>query len=530
MKGLIVLILLLTVLASGRVIVVPDSAATIQAGLNMAHAGDTVLVMPDEYEENITWPSTDGIKLCSATVPDSTTIAGGGNGRVISVGSGISRATVITGFTITGGKASSAAGLYLQGSPSIIGNRVVRNECHGERNYGGGIYCSSNTSPLIMGNEIAGNVCSDTNTWNYGGGIYISRDCTAEILLNLIAGNECAEGYWNYGAGIYVGSGGEPVVYQNVIRDNENKHGQRGHGAGIHSEGRSLVFCNLIAGNTNRSDLWNYGAGIKVSGPTTVNNNTITLNTCSGGNWAHGGGIYVGINDTGYVRNNIIVQNSASSGGGIYRYDNSGSVLFNSYNDVWSNAGGNYVNCSPGTGSISQDPLFVSGSVNDFYLAQVAAGQPTTSPCVDAGDTLLMTNPLNLDSLLHVWTTRTDSVYDMDAIDMGYHCPVAIPLGVAEERVPGFQGSRGPGDGARPAPNPFTEQVRFQFGRAAAGPVRLVIRDAAGRVVYEVGADRAVGLRWDGRDRQGNRVTAGVYFYRLAGDDWSASGRVLRLR
>ncbi len=524
MKRLILLILLLTVSASGRVIVVPDSAATIQAGLNMAHAGDTVLVMPDVYEENISWPSTDGIRLCSATGPDSTTISGGGNGRVISVGSGISRATVIAGFTITGGKASSAAGLYLQGSPSVIGNRVFSNECHGERNHGGGIYCSSNTSPLIMGNEIAGNVCSDTNTWNYGGGIYISRDCTAEILLNLVASNECAEGYWNYGAGIYCGSGSRPVIYQNVIIDNENKQGSRGHGAGVYADGYGLLFSNLIHDNRNRSGSWNYGAGISVNGTVTVINNTIVGNSCSGGSWAYGGGIFVYINDTGYVRNNIIARNSASSGGGIYRYDHAGSVLYNSYNDVWNNAGGNHVNCSPGTGSISQDPLFVSGPVGDFYLAQVAAGQPVTSPCVDAGDTLLMISPLNLDSLLHAWTTRTDSVYDLDAIDMGYHCPVAIPLGVAEERM------RRSTTLVTAAPNPFTEQVRFQFGRSATGPVRLAVRDAAGRVVCEVAADRAAGLRWDGRDQQGNRVPAGVYFYRLAGDDWSASGRVLRLR
>ena len=30
--------------------------------------------------------------------------------------------------------------------------------------------------------------------------------------------------------------------------------------------------------------------------------------------------------------------------------------------------------------------------------------------------------------------------------------------------------------------------------------------------------------------RHGIRVPAGVYFYRLTGDDWSVSGRVLRLR
>ena len=201
MKRIIMSILLLIILVYGRIIMVPDSIQTINGGLNAAGYGDTVLVKPGEYIENITWPATDGIKLYSAYGPDTTLINGDRIDRVISFGSNITRATEIKGFEISGGAASQAAGIYCQGSPSIINNKIKFNTCIGERNYGGGIYCDNSTSPLIINNEITDNICTDSATWNYGAGIYVDMYSTAEICYNLIARNTCSKGYWNYGAG-----------------------------------------------------------------------------------------------------------------------------------------------------------------------------------------------------------------------------------------------------------------------------------------------------------------------------------------
>ncbi len=170
----------LVIPASGRVILVPDSAPTVQTGLNLARFGDTVLVRPGTYSENITWPSTDGIKLYSIAGPDSTVIDGGGN-RVVQVGTGITRNTELRGFTIRGGKASSGAGILSSGSPVIIGNRIVNNECRGGRDYGAGIFCAYQSAPLIIGNEITDNRCSDTSTWNYGAGIFVDMRASPEI-------------------------------------------------------------------------------------------------------------------------------------------------------------------------------------------------------------------------------------------------------------------------------------------------------------------------------------------------------------
>ncbi len=500
------------ILLSGRVILVPDSAPTIQAGLHLAGYGDTVLVSPGTYYENIVWPGVDGIKLYSIAGPESTVIDARQNGRVVVFGSTLTRATELRGFTITGGLATAAAGIYCQGSPTITGNRIVNNQATGGHNYGAGIFCSG-PGPLIQGNEISRNISSGSATWNYGAGIYVDYNSSPEICYNLIKENECSQGYWNYGAGIWCGSRSNPFIYQNVIINNVNTGGDRGHGAGIavESQGQALIFNNLIIGNRNTSGYWNYGAGIRVAGKAAIINNTITGNICSGGNWAYGGGIFVDYQDSALAKNNIIAENSATSGGGIY---NSSGFVYNLFNDVWNNTGGNYYGCAAGPGDISADPLFVTGVYGNYYLSQRAAGQPQTSPCVDAADTLLWNWPANLDSLLRSWTTRTDSVPDAGLLDMGYHYPTGLTVGIKDVR-----------NNITPAPVsavPTVFSERVVFTTSLRGPVELTILDPLGRKVYRTrGTNQFI---WNGAG-----VARGVYFYRLTTGTQTATGRLVKL-
>jgi len=72
---------------------------------------------------------------------------------------------------------------------------------------------------------------------------------------------------------------------------------------------------------------------------------------------------------------------------------------------------------SGGTGNISADPLFVSGSLGNYYLSQVPAGNSRNSPCVDSGSNIA--EYLGMDGL----TTRIDNTSDSGIVDMGYHYP-----------------------------------------------------------------------------------------------------------
>lgn len=85
----------------------------------------------------------------------------------------------------------------------------------------------------------------------------------------------------------------------------------------------------------------------------------------------------------------------------------------------------------------------------------------------------------------------------------------APPLGLPSE--PARSVRFGPG-----APNPATDETRFELELARPGRVRVVIHDAAGRRV-RVLADGTHGPgrwseRWDLRDEAGGRVRPGVYF------------------
>jgi gingipain R len=68
-------------------------------------------------------------------------------------------------------------------------------------------------------------------------------------------------------------------------------------------------------------------------------------------------------------------------------------------------------------------------------------------------------------------------------------------------------------------PNPFNPATTIAFETASAGPVRLSILDARGRLVATVVQDLLPAgsheARWDGRDRDGRPASAGVYLARL---------------
>ncbi|MFH1278032.1 MAG: hypothetical protein ABIK65_06615 [Candidatus Eisenbacteria bacterium] len=91
--------------AAAGVIRVPDDQPTIAAGLAAAGAGDTVLVAPGVYQENLLWPSTGGIRLIGEGGPAETIVDGRGLGSVIEIAGGADSTTLIKGLTLQNGRA-----------------------------------------------------------------------------------------------------------------------------------------------------------------------------------------------------------------------------------------------------------------------------------------------------------------------------------------------------------------------------------------------------------------------------------------
>ena len=154
--------------ADAATIRVPADAATIQQAIDASAAGDTVLVSPGIYAENLTFRGK-AIRVVSEQGPAVTIIDGNRAGSVVTFASGETRNAVLEGFTVrNGANTFSGGGVLIQNSaPSIIGNSIVGNgACSGA-----GIY-SYFSSPLIKGNTISRNyvyACSGAS----GLGVYV---------------------------------------------------------------------------------------------------------------------------------------------------------------------------------------------------------------------------------------------------------------------------------------------------------------------------------------------------------------------
>src|SRR6186713_290641 len=102
--------------AEAATIRVPADAATIQQAIAAAAPGDTVLVAPGTYIENLTFLGK-AITVVSESGPAVTVIDGNWAGPVVGFAEGESRAAVLRGFTVQHGASSfGGGGVFIQNS------------------------------------------------------------------------------------------------------------------------------------------------------------------------------------------------------------------------------------------------------------------------------------------------------------------------------------------------------------------------------------------------------------------------------
>jgi len=239
-----------------------------------------------------------------------------------------------------------------------------------------------------------------------------------------------------YGFGIefYGGGGGifcwtsNAIIEDCVIEDNTTS----GSGGGVYFGGDTsspmLKNC-MLRGNSAVLD----GGGIVSYWfiTPTISNCTIVNNTAydpENPNRGRGGGLCCSYESKTILSDSILWGNSASRGNQILIGSESDPSIIQrpaeltvSYCDIQGGQSPQAIHVQPGrilnwlSGNINADPLFVSGPLGDYYLSQMAAGQGSDSPCVDAGSDLAAN--LGLDS----YTTRTDGIGDAGTVDMGHH-------------------------------------------------------------------------------------------------------------
>ncbi|MBP7051475.1 MAG: right-handed parallel beta-helix repeat-containing protein [Phycisphaerae bacterium] len=375
-------VLVLAFSCSADVFTVDDDGVadfqTIQDAIDNSWHGDTIIVMPGTYEEQIVFGGRQ-ITVRSEDPEDpnvvaNTVIASDSDAGVL-FEFGENEDSVLMGLTITG------AGILCTGaSPTLFGN-VIR-DCAGV-----GILGQSDARPTIVANQIldnaqegilacdgliqsnllsgntagiascTGSILDNTIAHSTAGGGLCS--CTGEIARNLIVGNYVP----TLGGGLYQCTG---EVHHNVIAGNRADQ----QGGGLYGC-TSPIYNNTIVGNRAGE-----AGGALSECPTAV-------------------------------YNNIIAFNKAPVGAGLY------GEYTNTYNAFWSNSGGNFAGgAAAGTGDMSVNPRFASNGswddngttdanddswVNGDYHLQSEIGRwdanerswvvdSQTSRCIDAGD------------------------------------------------------------------------------------------------------------------------------------------------
>jgi len=240
---IVIMLIVIVPSAGARIWHVPAEAPTVQAGIDSAAGGDTVLVDPGTYPENVSflgkpvllgsWFITTG----DTAYIDSTVLDPNGSvyGSVVSFTNGESPFSVISGFTIRGGQALRGAGVYCYESyPTIQHNTITSNQSDQD---GAGIY-AYHGGPSILDNRISEN----TSDGGSGGGIGAVNSAPT-ISRNRILLNSAGEG-----GGIGC-TGCDPIITDNIIAyNNINVYG----GGGIISrECGSVITGNKVYGNVS---------------------------------------------------------------------------------------------------------------------------------------------------------------------------------------------------------------------------------------------------------------------------------------
>jgi predicted outer membrane repeat protein len=310
---------------------------TIQTGIDSAAVGDTVLVANGLYSgsgnRDLDFGGKDITVRSASDDPNFCIIhCGGSEGnehRGFYFHSGETNAARVEGFAIINGYAWDGGAISLANVPSSpsIRNCIIQDNY--SRDDGGGIHCAHTCAPVITGCTIRNNSCPDN-----GGGIHA----------------------WN----------AHPVVTDCVIA--ENSSGDHGGGLFFDNHSDPVISGCVIFSNT-ATDV---GGGICCINTCSLSVETSTFYENSGVN---AGGIAIYSNSEVLVDRTIIASSALNQA----VYCESGGTATVTCSDIHGNAGGDWVGCIAGQGSIngnfSEDPVFCDAMNEDFQLR-------SDSPCL----------------------------------------------------------------------------------------------------------------------------------------------------
>jgi hypothetical protein len=457
--------------SSATIINVPSSQPTIQAGINAASPGDTVLVQPGRYVENIDFKGKDIVvgSMFIATRDTSyiaqTIIDGDKNGSVVTFNNGETDKAELCGFKVWRGDT-----LYDTTQPGLI---VL--------SWGGGIYCY-NASPYLH------HLIVDDNVTDYdGGGIHLEKS-NSVIEYCVIRNNRA----------VITGNGLNLIQSNNQIKNcllNDNS----GYRSGIHcTQSKVLFFQVLLFRNLTSFALETSSSVINIINCTITDNYSDTfaifqsdINIINSIFWNNSPQLI--IDDPGEEISEVNVAFSDfKNGKNSIKITSSKSVL------SWKE------------GNIDNDPLFLN---NGSYSLS------SSSPCIDMGTPFYQVN----DSII---VNLDKSEYFGKAPDIGALESDITQTGIFAKNTKKIE--------LKVFPNPFNTTISLEFEIQKISKVNLSIFSITGQKIKDLVSDYlSVGrhiYRWDGVDMSGKKVASGIYIVRLKDEVFSQIKCVLFLK
>jgi len=404
MKNILIIISIILNFGFSTTYLVPDDYNSIQGAIEVSSNGDSIIVSPGQYFENIDFLGKEILVTSLYQANDDLTIIGltiidaGDDGSVATFKNNETNNSVLQGFTLKNGIGNSqdpdgngsfytyGGGVYCESSSPVIKNCIIENNT-ADQGGGGGVFCY-NASPKFYNTIISNN-----NTDDVGGGLYTREDSSPEFYDCIFEENTA-----EFGGGCYLRNESTPIMDGVVFRSNlaSNSGGgislkdnadllaenveiigneAEGLGGGLYVNNADPTFSFLlIADNLSSS-----GGGGYIRNNSSVNFSNVTISNNSAG--LYGEGFYLRDESNLSFINSIIWGNGSSqlyfrSSGEEVEVEISYSLIQDMQEGVIQNDNGNLI---WGDGNFDEEPYFCNTSMGDYYIRE-------NSPCLYGGE------------------------------------------------------------------------------------------------------------------------------------------------
>ncbi|NKQ36811.1 MAG: hypothetical protein HF973_14505 [Chloroflexi bacterium] len=269
---------------------------SIQAAIDNAQPGDTILIQPGLYTESLTLSTAVSL---TGSHSQTTIIQAEAGQRVLTVtGTAVDHTVIISGLTLANGASTGNGGgiLLANGAAPTLQHLIVQNN---QAAGGGGLHVTADSALLLSHSTISGN-----NTGGNGGGLWALGPATISQTQFI---NNNAQ---SYGGGAATKS---TNLYDSLFANNQCDNTPSScSGGGLATDGPALLVNTVFTGNISRGD----GAGLWAFGLVTVTNGRFQNNRAINiGPPAIGGGIFTSEPLT--ISGTQFISNSADVGGGL---------------------------------------------------------------------------------------------------------------------------------------------------------------------------------------------------------------------